>query len=92
MNEDPGIRLEERDGEVFLHFTVNELQLQALTPLVTTELLGRAKIPDLPFVQRDGTPYRIDTDYLGEKRNTTTPFPGPFERPKGGKLRLKVWP
>ena len=61
-------------------------------PLVTTELLGRAKVPDLPYVQPDGSPYRLDTDYVGRRRNADNPFPGPFERPEGGRQLLKVWP
>ena len=30
------------------------------------------------FEQPDGTPYRIDIDYFGKKRNEGNPFPGPF--------------
>ena len=59
---------------------------------MTTELLGKAKIPDLPYEQPDGSPYRIDTDYLGRKRNDANPFPGPFELSKRNKQELKVWP
>jgi alpha-N-arabinofuranosidase len=33
----------------------------------------------------------LSTDYFGNKRNAANPFPGPFEIPAGGKLRLKVW-
>ena len=60
--------------------------------LVTTDLLGKAKIPDLPFEQPDGSPYRLAADYFGNKRNEANPFPGPFEYPGGGKQVLKVWP
>jgi hypothetical protein len=45
---------------------------------VTTKLLGKAAIPDAPFEDREGKPYRLDTDYLGEKRNAGNPAPGPF--------------
>ncbi len=60
--------------------------------LVTTEMLGKAKIPDLPYEQPDGKPYRIDTDYFGNKRKTNNPYPGPFNEPKEGKQLIKVWP
>jgi hypothetical protein len=59
---------------------------------VTTEILGKAQIPDLPYENRDGSPLRIDTDYFGAKRNDTNPFPGPFEISGGVKQKLKVWP
>jgi alpha-N-arabinofuranosidase len=90
---DPDIKLlEEKDG-VRLHITLDNTWAQKQSRrLVTTELLGRAKIPDLPYKQPDGSPYRIDTDYFSRKRNTANPFPGPFELPSGGRQVLKVWP
>jgi alpha-N-arabinofuranosidase len=60
--------------------------------LVTSELLGKAAIPDAPFVQPDGTPYRIDTDYFGRKRSVKNPNPGPFVLQDGEEILVKVWP
>ncbi len=60
-------------------------------PLVTTGLLGRATVPDLPFEKPDGSPYRLDVDYFGRPRGPS-PFPGPFELPRGGRHVLQVWP
>jgi alpha-N-arabinofuranosidase len=90
---DPAIQLvEEKDG-LYLHISVAGTWLEKpRCPLVTTELLGRAKIPDLPYEQPDGTPYRLDKDYLGITRSADRPYPGPFELPEGGKRILKVWP
>jgi alpha-N-arabinofuranosidase len=90
---DPGIKLLEDKNDVRLHVTLDKAWAEKQShPLVTTELLGRAKIPDLPYEQRDGSAYRIDTDYFGGKRNTANPFPGPFELPAGGSRVLKLWP
>jgi alpha-N-arabinofuranosidase len=90
---DPGIKLvEEKDGvglNIVLDKTWAEKQSRRL---VTTELLGRAKIADLPYQQPDGSPHRIDTDYFGKKRNAANPFPGPFEQPEDGGQALRVWP
>jgi alpha-N-arabinofuranosidase len=58
--------------------------------VVTTTLLGRAMIPNLPFEQPDGTPICINTDYFGQSRNESNPTPGPFENPGQGYLKLKV--
>jgi alpha-L-arabinofuranosidase len=58
---------------------------------VTTALLGKAVIPDLPYEQPDGSPIRIDTDYSGKSRSESNPTPGPFERPGQGDLKIKVW-
>jgi alpha-N-arabinofuranosidase len=59
-------------------------------PLVTTKLLGLAKIPNLPYENADGSPLILDTDYFGKKRDAANPFPGPFETPVNGEV--KVWP
>ncbi|MGA2255725.1 MAG: hypothetical protein ABSG53_13855 [Thermoguttaceae bacterium] len=57
---------------------------------MTTELLGKATIPNLPYERPDGTPKRVDTDYFGKQRNEADPTPGPFENPGQGDLQLKV--
>jgi alpha-N-arabinofuranosidase len=90
---DPAIRLAERADGFSLEITLDKTWgAERTRKLVTTELLGRAKIPNLPFERADGTPIRIDTDYLGAKRNAANPFPGPFELPDGGQQTLLVWP
>jgi alpha-N-arabinofuranosidase len=93
QESDPGIELvEEKDG-LCLHIMLDKTWAEKRSrQLVTTELLGRAKIPDLSYEQPDGSPYRIDTDYFGKKRNTANPSPGPFEFPDDGRQVLKVWP
>jgi len=90
---DPGIKLvEEKDG-VYLHITLDKTWSEKQSrQLVTTERLGRAKVPDLPYVQPNDSPYRLDTDWFGKPRNVANPFPGPFERPEGGRQALTVWP
>jgi alpha-N-arabinofuranosidase len=93
LESDPKIKLvEEKDG-VYLHITLDKTWAEKQPrQLVTTELLGRAKVPDLPYKQPDGSPYRIDTDCFGKGKNTANPFPGPFEVPGGGRRVLRVWP
>jgi alpha-N-arabinofuranosidase len=59
--------------------------------LVTTDLLGRAAVPDLPFTAPDGSPLRIDADYAGDERDDD-PAPGPFARPGTGRVEVRVWP
>jgi hypothetical protein len=59
--------------------------------LVTTQSLGKAIIPALPFENKDGSPLIIDTDYFGNKRNTANPSPGPFEIKQSGKQKIKLW-
>jgi alpha-L-arabinofuranosidase len=60
-------------------------------PLVATALLGNASIPQLPFEQADGSPYRLDTDIGAAARNEANPFPGPFENVTSGTNSWKVF-
>ena len=93
MKFDTGIKIREDEGVLFLTIAMDKSWTQKQSrQIVTTELLGRAKSPDLPYEQPDGTSYRFDTDYFDHKRNPVNPFPGPFEFTEGGILKLKVWP
>ncbi len=49
-------------------------------------------VPNAPFVQPDGTPYRLDKDYSGAARDAANPAPGPFEFTTDSTVRLRVWP
>jgi len=90
---DPGIKLIEEPDGLYIEIAVDKKWAEATSrPIVTTDLLGKTKIPGLPYLQPDRTPYRLDTDYFGKKRNATNPFPGPLELPEGGKQVMKVWP
>jgi len=89
---DPALNLVEKADGLYLEITVDKAWgAERTRKLVTTELLGKAVIPNQAFENPDGTPLRIDTDYFGKKRNERNPFPGPFEISAGGKQTLKVW-
>ena len=62
------------------------------TRLVTTELLGKARLPRQGYTNPDGSPLRIDVDYFRKPRSVNAPAPGPFARPKPGRARIKLWP
>jgi alpha-L-arabinofuranosidase len=63
----------------------------ATTRVVTTESLGKARIPELPFVDANGSPLKIDRDYLGKRRSPSRPTPGPFEKTGSGARTVRVW-
>ncbi|MHC4646598.1 MAG: right-handed parallel beta-helix repeat-containing protein [Planctomycetota bacterium] len=89
---DPGIKLVEKSDGMYLKITLDKGWAQQQRQMVTTALLGRAKIPGLGYEQADGSPLKIDTDYFGKKRNEANPSAGPFENSDEGELVLKVWP
>jgi len=67
--------------------SINKMKLKT----ITTEILGKAIIPDLGFENNDGTPLIINTDFYGNKRNLKNPTAGPFEKSQNEKLSIKVW-
>jgi alpha-N-arabinofuranosidase len=80
------------DDRVHIHLTLDQAVQKSNSALITTELLGKAKIPRLPYENPDGSPLKIDTDYFDRPRSPSSPTPGPFEKPGSGSLKLKVWP
>lgn len=92
LNINPRIELVEKEDGLYLRLNHDEAWTRRERSLVTTELLGKAKAPDLPYLNYDGEPLIIDIDYFGHKRNTGNPFPGPFNELKEGRQAIKVWP
>ena len=70
--------LTEAEG-IVLHMNLDDGAIKQPRRLVTSEGLGNTHASGLPFVQPDGSPYRIDTDYFLRNRNVNDPAPGPFE-------------
>ncbi len=87
-----GLELIERADGLYLRLPLDEAWTGGRSrQLVTTELLGEAHITGLPYEAPDGSPYRIDRDYLGRERGAA-PSPGPIERASGGGQEWRVWP
>lgn len=91
MNFDSSVKLIQREKNVYLEMAVNKKWLDQKRKLVRSETLSKAIVPNLPFENADGSPIRVDTDYLGEKRNLANPSPGPFEIKRSGVKEIKVW-
>ena len=84
-------KLVQRENKFSLELKWDGPWQPATNRLVTTALLGKAKIPNAAYENANGSPLRIDTDYFGNKRNEENPFPGPIENPDTSYLKLKVW-
>ncbi|MBN8460042.1 MAG: carbohydrate-binding protein [Verrucomicrobia bacterium] len=88
---DTASKLVERGGAWYLTLMSDPAWAKEQTRrTVATAMLGKAVIPNQDFTAPDGKPVRIDTDFLGVKRDPNNPFPGPFEKPANGEVR--VWP
>ena len=89
---DASVNLRKQEQEMYLEIAFDKNWLAQKRKLVTTGTLTNAIVPNLPFENVDGSPVKIDVGYLGEKRNTENPSPGPFEIMQSGKQTIKVWP
>jgi alpha-N-arabinofuranosidase len=88
---EPGLKVVEKPDGFYLEFVWDKAFGTGTRRTVTTALLGKAAIPDLPYEQADGQPIRIDTDFFDKQRKAADPTPGPFENPGAGRLSLEVW-
>ncbi len=89
---DASVCLSQKSKEMYMEISFDKNWLAQKRKLVTTELLGKVIIPNLPFENTDGSGVKINTDYFGKKRNVANPSPSPFEIVKSGKQTFKVWP
>ncbi len=89
----PGFALTGKEDGLYLEGNVDPAwSTERNRKLITTELLGKAMVPDLPFENRDGAPLVVNKDYFGNERNGTNPYPGPVEQTTDKGQPLKVWP
>ncbi|WP_428939393.1 right-handed parallel beta-helix repeat-containing protein [Fontivita pretiosa] len=89
---DPKIKLVERPDGIYLEMRFDRSWItDHQRKLITSELLGKASIPQAAYEQPDGTPIQINTDYFGQPRSATNPAPGPFEDVADGLINRKVW-
>ncbi|MGN1264436.1 MAG: carbohydrate-binding protein [Muribaculaceae bacterium] len=87
-----GVKLIEKPDGWYLSMVIDEKWKNAeKRTLVKTSTLEKAQIPDQAFTNPDGSPFKIDYDYLGTKRKGSNPYPGPFEVKRSGKIEWKVW-
>lgn len=90
---DAGAKLQQKSDGWYLTLSTDKSWPDAAKcKLVTTALLGKAKVPDCAYENPDGSPLKIAADYFGKKRDNKNPFPGPFEKVSSGQQEIKVWP
>lgn len=87
----PEVKLVEEGSDVYLQVTFDQNYYNKKGKLVTSELLGKAKIPKAMFENPDGTQLKIDKDYFGHPRSDQNTLAGPFVDLDKGKVVLKVW-
>ena len=89
---DPRLQLTRKEDGAYLEVTLDQTWAkEAHCAFITGDLLGLALIPNLPFQTVKGASIRIDRDYSGRLRDSSNPFPGPFEFPEGGRQAIRLF-
>jgi hypothetical protein len=71
--------------------TINPLYYNHKVPVITTEILGKARIPKALFDNPDGTLLIVNLDYSGNPRSEQNNLAGPFVNIAGNQVSVKVW-
>ncbi len=87
----PKVKLLPEGDRFILQFNAGPELTQVSTVEVTAALLGKARVPGLPFEDANGSPLRIQTDYFGHARDSIRPAPGPFEGGAFDRGAAAVW-
>ena len=91
LNYDPAAELLEKEGNVYLQFSVNQAFLDHKVEMITTQTLGKTKITKAAFDNPDGTELIFDVDYFGNKRSNEHCIAGPFSALHLENGLLKIW-
>ncbi|MBL9127342.1 MAG: right-handed parallel beta-helix repeat-containing protein, partial [Verrucomicrobiales bacterium] len=75
-DHDPKVAIGRTNAVVELRAAFGSAPARAKTAPVTTERLGKARISGAAYENADGTPTKVDRDFLGKKRDRSHPAPG----------------
>lgn len=89
-NYDPALKLRAAEKGYFFEMNTDpSWGTVRARSVVTTTLLGKAVVPNVPFEQPDGSPWLLNSDIFG-REHASSPFPGPFATPQAGVNTWKV--
>ncbi|MBL8231210.1 MAG: right-handed parallel beta-helix repeat-containing protein [Bryobacterales bacterium] len=83
-------RIIEEHGKVYLQFRLDPAIPAGKTVLVTTGLLGKTEVAELPYHDTEGNEIEIRPDYFGKPVADSSRSAGPFGHLRGD-LRVHVW-
>lgn len=87
----PEISLKKENGSMCLNIEQSKKILNYKAKIITTEVLGRAKLSKAAFENRDGSLLTIDIDYSGNTRKHDKLMAGPFSELIVGNNIIEVW-
>ncbi len=87
----PQVSLLEKEDALYLQFDFENYPASVPARTVTTDLLGIAFEPELPYENPDGTPFCVESDFYGTLRPQDKSMIGPFQNLASGPQTLKLW-
>ena len=87
----PDVKLEEKEGNVYLSLVLDQQYYDFKGVLITTEVLGKTRVTKTLFENTDGTSLKLDKDYFCHARSAGNAAAGPFVDLGRGITRIKVW-
>ncbi|WP_117880452.1 right-handed parallel beta-helix repeat-containing protein [Aureibaculum luteum] len=91
LNYNPTVKLLEKEGDVYLQFSVNKAFLEHRVELISTQTLGVTKIVKTVFDHPNGSEIIFNVDYFGINRSNDNPVAGPFSTINMENGSLKIW-
>lgn len=86
----PCVQIVTEGKDIFLTFDFGDKLKDVKTVTITTDFLGTAFEPELPYENADGSPLCIEHDYFGNSRPVNGALAGPFEQIGAGPQKLLV--
>ena len=91
LNHNPTVELIEKEGDVYLHFSVNEAFSNHKVELISTQTLGKTKITKAAFDNPNSSEIIFDVDYFGAERLKDHSIAGPFSNLNIEDGQLEIW-
>ncbi len=91
LNYDPMVELIEKEGDVYLQFSINKAFLDYKVEMISTQTLGLTKITKSAFDNPNSTEIIFDVDYFGINRSNVDRIAGPFSNLNIENRQLKIW-
>ena len=91
LNYDPAVELIEKEGDVYLQFSVNKEFSDHKVEMISTQTLGKTKIVKTAFDNPDSSDIIFEVDYFGVKRSNNNRIAGPFSNLNIKNGQLKIW-
>jgi len=91
LKYDPNVQFEENETTLTLKLLWHKQISKMKNRIISSKALGKAQVSGVKFENPDGSEFRIESDFLGQRRSSENPTPGPFENPKEGEVAFIVW-